>query len=75
MCTESIVDAVQQDSPSGSEVSEAGPSQPDNRQRRTPGSRLAETPECRSLEFQLDATFADNLGHICRQIMYDNCNI
>ena len=32
--------------------------------------RHAETPECWSLEFQLDATFADNVGHICRQIMY-----
>ena len=31
--------------------------------------RLAETPECWSLEFQLDATFADILGHICRQFM------
>ena len=33
-------------------------------------SRLAETPESWSLEFQLDATFADNFGHICRQILY-----
>ena len=33
-------------------------------------SWLAETSECWSLEFQLDATFSDNLGHICRQIMY-----
>ena len=32
--------------------------------------RLAEIPECWSLEFQLDATFADNFCHICRQIMY-----
>ena len=32
-------------------------------------SWLAETPECWSLEFQLDATFADSFGHICRQIM------
>ena len=28
-------------------------------------NRLAETPECWSLKFQLDAKFADNLGHIC----------
>ena len=33
-------------------------------------TRLAEIPECWSLEFQLDATFGDNFGHICRQIMY-----
>ena len=32
-------------------------------------TRLADTPECWSLEFQLDAIFGDNLGHICRQIM------
>ena len=32
--------------------------------------RLAETPECWSLDFQLDATFADNFGHISRQLMY-----
>ena len=33
-------------------------------------TRLAETPECWSLEFQLDATFAANFGHIGRQIVY-----
>ena len=32
--------------------------------------RHAETPECWSLEFQLDATFADNSGHFCKQIKY-----
>ena len=32
--------------------------------------RLAETPECWGLEFQLDATFADSFSQICRQIMY-----
>ena len=34
--------------------------------------RLAETPECWSLEFKLDATFADKCCHICRQIV-DTC--
>ena len=33
-------------------------------------SRLAETPGCWSLEFQLDATLADNFSRICRQIVY-----
>ena len=35
-------------------------------------SRLAETPKCWSLEFQLDATFTDIFGHFfrVRQIMY-----
>ena len=39
--------------------------------------RLAETPECWCLEFQLDASYADNFGYIwriityiCRQITY-----
>ena len=32
-------------------------------------TRLAESPECWSLKFQLDATFADNFVHICGQIM------
>ena len=34
------------------------------------GIRLVDIPECWSLELQLDATFADNLGHICRQIIH-----
>ena len=34
--------------------------------------RRAETPGCWSLEFQLDATFADNFCHIFRQIFADN---
>ena len=32
-----------------------------------PEPRLAETPECWSLEFHLIATFADNFDHISRQ--------
>ena len=31
----------------------------------------AETPDCWSLEFQLDGTIADNVGHTGRQIMYN----
>ena len=37
--------------------------------------RLAETQERRSREFQLDATSADNFGHICRQYLQYICRL